>query len=150
MIYCPWSCYLLQKQTACFQCLDNEEQEAVWNAYEVWAALDASHIPSPEKLASELVLQLLHKFLHIFQKHESECIPTHKSWNHVINLKNTFKAKKDRLIPLLPQEQEEVSTFINEQLHKRYIIHPNLPKCHLCFSCPKRMGRSEWYRTTIT
>ena len=41
-------------------------------------------------------------------------MPTCKPWDHVINLKGMFKAKKGRLISLSPQEQEEVSAFIDE------------------------------------
>ena len=50
----------------------------------------------------------------MFQKHESEHMPIYKPWDHANNLKDMFKAKKGRLIPLSPQEQEEVSAFINE------------------------------------
>ena len=38
------------------QCLDNEEQEVTWSAYEVHAALDISSVTPSEKLATELVL----------------------------------------------------------------------------------------------
>ena len=99
-MWCPCSCYLLQEKTAFLQCLDNEEQEAAWNAYEIYTMLDTSPITSSKKLTTELILWSLHKFLHVFQKHESECMPTQKPWDHVIDLKDTFKAKKGRLIPL--------------------------------------------------
>ena len=120
-MWCPWSCYLLQEKTTFLWCPDNEEQEAAWNAYEVCIALDTSPITPSEKLATELILWLLHKFLHMFQKLELECMPTCKLWDHAIDLKDMFKAKKGKLIPLSLQEQEEVSTFIDEQLHKGYI-----------------------------
>ena len=102
MTHCPWSCYLLQEKTAFLQCLDNEELKAAWNAHKVQAELGAFPIPLPKKSAIKLVLQSLHKFLHMFQKHESEYMPTCKPWNHAIDLKDMFKAKKGRLIPLLP------------------------------------------------
>ena len=86
----------------------------VWNAYEVCAVLDTPSTTPSEKSTTELVPGSLHKFLHMFQEHKLECMPTHKPWDHTINLKDTFKAKKGRLIPLLSQEQEEVSTFIDK------------------------------------
>ena len=100
MMHCPWSYYLLQEKTAFLWCLNNKEQEAVWNTYEVHTVLDTSPTIPSKKSATELVLQSLHKFLHMFQKHESESMPTHKSWDHAIDLKDIFKAKKDRLIPV--------------------------------------------------
>ena len=116
-----------------------------WNAYKVHTVLDTSPVTPSKKSATKLVLESLHKFLYMFQKHESECMPTYKLWDHMINLKDIFKAKKDRLIPLLLQEQEEVSAFIDKQLHKRYTIsaHLNSLRCHWCSSFLKRMGISK-------
>ena len=115
----------------------------MWNAYEVCTALDASPITFFEKMATELVPQSLHKFLHMFQKHESKCMPTHKPWDHAINLKDTFKAKKGRLIPLLLQEQEEVFTFIDEQLHKGYICPSKSSQMLPMFFVPKKDGKKQ-------
>ena len=39
-----------------------------------------------------------------------------KPWDHTIELKEMFKPKKGRLIPLSHEEQEEVSAFIDDQL----------------------------------
>jgi predicted Rossmann-fold nucleotide-binding protein len=44
-----------------------------------------------------------------------------KPWDHAIDLKEIFKPKKGRLIPLSPEEQKEVSNFIDDQLSKKYI-----------------------------
>ena len=66
MTHCPWSCYLLQEKIAFLWCLDNKEQEAVWNTYEVCTMLDPSSITPSKKSAAELVLWSLHKFLHVF------------------------------------------------------------------------------------
>ena len=109
MTHCPYSCYFSQEKTSFLWCLDNKEQEAVWNAYKVCAVLATSPTIHSERLAAELVPQSLHKFLHGYKKHESKCMLTCKSCNHMIDLKDMFKAKKGRLIPLTPQEQEEVS-----------------------------------------
>jgi hypothetical protein len=48
-------------------------------------------------------------------------MPVRKPWDHAIDLKETFKPKKGRLIPLSPEEQKEVSDFIDDQLSKKYI-----------------------------
>ena len=43
-------------------------------------------------------------------------MPIRKPWDHAIKLKDMFKPKKGRLIPLSHEEQEEVSAFIADQL----------------------------------
>ena len=79
----------------------------------------------------------------MFQKHESECMPTHKLWDHIIDLKDMFKAKMDRLNPLLPQGQEEISAFIDKQLHKGYICPSKCPQMSPMFFVPKKDGK-KW------
>ena len=74
-----------------------------------------------EKTAEELVSKKYHQYLKVFLKEESERMPIRKSLDHVIELKDMFKPKKGRLIPLSHEEQEEVSAFINDQLKKGYI-----------------------------
>ena len=67
-----------------------------------------------EKTPEELVLVEYHKFLNVFSKKESEWMPIRKPWDHAIDLKDTFKPKKGRIIPLSPQEQEEVTVFLDD------------------------------------
>ena len=57
----------------------------------------------------------------VFSKKESERVPKQKAWDDAIDLKDTFKPKKGHLIPLSPEEQKEVSDFIDDQLLKGYI-----------------------------
>ena len=64
---------------------------------------------------------MYHQYLKVFSKKESERMPIRKSWDHAIDLKETFKPKKGQLIPLSPKEQREVSNFIDDQLSKGYI-----------------------------
>ena len=74
-----------------------------------------------EKTVEELVPKEYYQYLKVFLKEESERRPIRKPWNHVIELKDTFKPKKGRLIPLSCEEQEEVSAFIDDELKKGYI-----------------------------
>ena len=74
-----------------------------------------------EKTAEELVPKEDHQYLKVFLKEELERMPIRKPWDHAIELKDTFKPKKGRLIPLSREEQEEVSAFIDDQLKKGYI-----------------------------
>ena len=74
-----------------------------------------------EKTVEELVPKEYHQYLKVFSKEESERIPIRKPWDHAIELKEMFKPKKGRLIPLSCEEQEEVSACIDDQLKKGYI-----------------------------
>jgi len=44
----------------------------------------------------EMVPQRFHKWLKVFGKVESERMPTRKTWDHAINLKEDFVPKKER------------------------------------------------------
>ena len=39
---------------------------------------------------------------------------TRKVWNHVIDLKEMFKPKKERIYPLSKNEREEVQNFMED------------------------------------
>ena len=75
-----------------------------------------------EKTMEELVFSKeYHKFLKVFSKGKSECMPLRKPWDHAIDLKDMFQPKKGHIIPLSPMEQEEVPALIDDQLDKGYI-----------------------------
>ena len=114
MTCCPQSCYLLQEKFIFLQILEKEEVEQAWSAHKIQVMLDESK--KVEKTTEELVHKEYHKYLKVFLKEELERMLIRKPWDHVIELKDTFKPKKGRLIPLLHEEQEEVSTFIDDQL----------------------------------
>ena len=60
--------------------------------------------------------QKFHKWLKVFRKVESERIPIRKIWDHIIDLKEEFKASKARVYPLSRNEREEVQQFIQDHL----------------------------------
>ena len=66
-----------------------------------------------------------------------------KPWDHAIDLKDTFKPKKGRIIPLLPQEQEEVTVFLDDQLKKGYIRPSKSPQTSPVFFVPKKDGKKR-------
>ena len=91
----------------------------------------------------ELVPKEYHKFLKVFSKGESECMPLRKPWNHTIDLKDTFQPKKGLIIPLSPTEQEEVSAFIDDQLQKGYIWPYKSEQISPVFFVPKKVDGIE-------
>jgi hypothetical protein len=74
-----------------------------------------------KKTPEEIVPKQFHKFMKVFSKKASERMPTRKPWDHVIEMKPSFKPKKAKNILLSPQEQKEVEEFLNNQLSKGYI-----------------------------
>ncbi|KIN99401.1 hypothetical protein M404DRAFT_30459 [Pisolithus tinctorius Marx 270] len=70
-------------------------------------------------------------------------MPLRKPWDHAIELKESFVLKKGRLIPLSPDEQQEVSDFIDGQLKKGYIQPSKLPQTSPMFFIPKKDGKKH-------
>ena len=95
------------------------------------------------KPSLELVPKEYHKFLKIFLKKESEHMLLWKPWDHAIDLKDMFKAKKGQIIPLSPAEQEEVTAFLDDQLKKGYIYPSKSPQTSPVFFIPKKDGK-KW------
>ena len=57
----------------------------------------------------------------MFGKVESERMLVRKVWDHVIDLKEHFKASKAKVYPLSRNERDEVQKFVEEHLKKGYI-----------------------------
>ena len=70
-------------------------------------------------------------------------MPIRKPWDHAIDLRETFKPKKGRLIPPSSEEQKEVSDFIDDQLSKGYIRPSKSEQTSPVFFIPKKNGRKR-------
>ena len=139
MTLCSHSCYLLQEKSIFLQTLEKEEVEQAWSAHKIRVTLDKPK--KVEKTVKELVPKEYHQYLKVFSKEESERIPIKKPWDYVIELKEMFKPKKGRLIPLSHEEQEEVSAFIDDQLKKGYIRPSKSEQTSPMFFIPKKDGK---------
>ena len=60
------------------------------------------------KSVEDIVPNRFHKYLSVFKKKESECLPLQKPWDHVIETTSGFQPKKSKVYALSPKEQEEV------------------------------------------
>ena len=74
-----------------------------------------------EEEVKKLVPERFHKWIKVFDKKQSEKIPTRKVWDHAIDTKKRFVPKKRKVYLLSREEREKVCNFINEQLRKGYI-----------------------------
>ena len=141
MTCCPRSCYLLQEKSIFFQTLKKEEVKQAWSAHKIQVMLDKPK--KVEKTVEELVPKEYHQYLKVFSKEELERMPIRKPWDHVIELKEMFKPKKGRLIPLSCEEQEKVSAFIDDQLKKGYIRLSKSEQTSPVFFVPKKDGKKQ-------
>ena len=91
----------------------------------------------------EMVLQKFLKWRKIFEKVESERIPTRKIWDHAIDLKEMFKPRKGRIYPLSKDEREEVQKFMDDQLRKGYIRPSKFPQMSPVFFVDKKDGKKR-------
>jgi len=87
-----------------------------------------------------MVPQRFHWWLKVFGKVESERMPMRKIWDHVIDLKENFKASKARVYLLSRNEREEVQQFIDDHLRKGYIRPSKSPQTSLVFFVGKKDG----------
>ena len=56
----------------------------------------------------EMVSKQFHKYLKVFEKKDSERMPTRKAWDHAIDLREGFVPKKEKIYLLSRVEREEV------------------------------------------
>ena len=71
-------------------------------------------------------------------KVESERMPTRKTWDHIIDLKEMFKPWKGRIYSLSKDEREEVQKFVDDQLRKEYIRLSKFPQTSPVFFVNKK------------
>ena len=55
-----------------------------------------------------MVSRRFHKYLKVFEKKESERMPTRKIWDYAINLRKGFVSKKKKIYLLSRIEREKV------------------------------------------
>ena len=90
------------------------------------------------RTTDEMVPRWFYKYLKVFEKKDSERMPTRKTWNHAIDLRKEFVLKKDKIYLLSRVKKEEVQKFVKDQLRKRYIRPSKLPQTSLVFFALKK------------
>ena len=117
--------------------IESEERDSLAH---ILALKQEGSAPKTDSKPANLVPRTYHQYLKVFSKKESERMPIRKPWDHAIDLKETFKPKKGQLIPLSPEEQKEVSDFIDDQLSKGYIRPSKSEQTSPVFFVPKKYG----------
>jgi len=86
----------------------------------------------------EIVPRWFHKYLKVFEKKESERMPTRKTWDYAIDLREGFVLKKGKIYLLSRVEREEVQEFVKNQSRKGYIRLLKSPQMSLVFFVLKK------------
>jgi len=95
------------------------------------------------RATEEMVPRWFHKYLKVFEKKNSERMPTRKTWDHAIDLREGFVPKKSKIYRLSRVEREEVQEFVKDQLRKGYIRPSKLPQTSPVFFVPKKDGKKR-------
>jgi len=89
-----------------------------------------------------LVPRKFWKWRKVFEKRELERMLVQKTWDHTIELKEGFTPKKKKVYSLLREEEEEIQTFVEDQLRKGYIQPSKSPQTSLVHFVAKK--NSAW------
>ena len=95
------------------------EVKKVVEEWEIWD--EEEEAAKSEVEAKKLVPEKFHKWIKVFEKKQSERMPTRKVWDHAIDVKEGFVPRKGKIYPLSREEREKVREFVKEQLQKGYI-----------------------------
>jgi len=95
-------------------------------------------VKADHRKIEEMVPKKFLKWRKVFGKMKLERIPTRKVWDHTIDLKETFKPKKERIYLLSKDKRKKVQKFIDNQLRKGYIRFSKFPQMLLVFFVAKK------------
>lgn len=71
----------------------------------------------------EIISEEYSQYAKVFLETESEHLPEHKPYDHCIDLKpETLKTIWSKVFPMPLNEQDEIDQFLEENLHKGYIV----------------------------
>ena len=91
------------------------EVKRVAEEWEIWD--EEEEVAKSEVEAKKLVSEKFHRWIKVFGKKQLEKMPMRKIWDHVIDIKEGFVPRKEKVYPLLREEREEVREFIKKQLN---------------------------------
>ena len=117
------------------------EVRKVAEEWEIWD--EEEEAAKSEEEAKKLVLERFHKWIKVFRKKQSERMPTRKLWDHVIDVKEGFMPRKEKVYPLSREKREKVREFVKEQLRKGYIQPSKSPQTAPVFFVGKKDGKKR-------
>jgi hypothetical protein len=82
-----------------------------------------------------------HEYLDVFSEEKASRFHEPRTWDHKIEMKDTFIPKSFKTYNLTPQEQIELDKFLKENLDKRYIRPSQSPMASPFFFVDKKDGK---------
>ena len=89
----------------------------------------------------EQVPKEFHKYLDVFSEEKAARFPEPQTWDHKIEMKDSFVPKSFKTYNLTPQEQIELDKFLKENLEKGYIRPSQSPMASPFFFVDKKDGK---------
>jgi len=124
--------------------ITDEEDDEIWinakstTATEIQAELNLKkeELPLKEQIPKEF-----HEFLDIFSEEKAARFPEPRTWDHKIEMKDTFVPKSFKTYNLTPEEQTELDKFLKDNLEKGYIRPSQSPMASPFFFVGKKDGK---------
>ena len=98
--------------------------------------LKKKDIPLKDQIPKEF-----HEYLDIFSEEKAARFPESRTWDHKIELKDTFVPKSFKTYNLTPEEQTELDRFLKDNLEKGYIRPSQSPMASPFFFVGKKDGK---------
>ena len=98
----------------------------------------------PKKSFEDIVPEQYRQYADVFSEVESERLPSHKAYDHPIDLKpDTPETIRSKVYPMPMNKQEELDWFLEENVRKGYIVPSKSPIASPVFFVKKKDG---WLR----
>ena len=94
-----------------------------------------------ELSAEQIVPELYHDYLDVFNEDKADRFPKSRPWDHKIELKEGFESKSFKMYNLTPEEQKELDQWTKENLDKGYIRPSQSPMASPFFYVKKKDGK---------
>ncbi|KAG5730314.1 hypothetical protein E4T56_gene10526 [Termitomyces sp. T112] len=114
---------------------------------EIWASQTMSHQLAQAFAANtvpqefqDVVPPYLYALDNVFSKALFDSLPEHKRWDHAIELLPDFTLSSCKVYLLVPREQDELNTFLQENLDSSCICLSKSPMASLVFFIKKKDG----------
>ena len=117
------------------------EVKRVAEEWEIWD--EEEEAAKLEEEARKLMPEKFHQWIKVFEKKQSERMPTRKVWDHVIEIKEGFVPRKGKVYLLSRGKKEEVRKFIEKQLKKGYIRPSKSSQTVPVFFVGKKDGKKQ-------
>ena len=73
------------------------------------------------RMVEKIVPRQFYKYLKVFEKKKSKRVPTRKTWNHAVDLREGFVPKKGKIYPLSTPQTSPIFFILKKDRKKRIV-----------------------------